>query len=125
MHYGRYGRNSEDGRISPLFLGYSSVIRGYEPGSFTAEECPNTCPQFDNLIGSRMLVTNVEFRAPLNRPVQAKRNVWRRPGGSRVFADAGVAWTSATKPSFAGWRPRLGEERGRDDPVQRVRLRDR
>ena len=102
MHYGRYGRDGEDARMSPLFLGYSSIIRGYEPGSFTAEECGSTCPQFDNLIGSRMMVTNVEFRAPLLGLFRPSAMYGGVPVEVGVFADAGVAWTSAIKPSFAG-----------------------
>jgi len=102
MHYGRYGRDSEDGRMSPLFLGYANIIRGYEPGSFTAEECPNSCPQFDRLIGSRMLVTNVEFRAPLIGLFRPSAMYGGVPVEVGVFADAGLAWTSTTKPSFAG-----------------------
>jgi len=102
MHYGRYGRDSEDSRMSPLFLGYSSIIRGYEPGSFTVEECPNACPQFDRLVGSRMLVTNVEFRAPLIGLFRPSAMYGGVPVEVGVFADAGLAWTSDTKPSFAG-----------------------
>jgi Tol biopolymer transport system component len=102
MHYGRYGRDSEDGRMSPLFLGYASLIRGYEPGSFTAEECPNSCPQFDRLLGSRMLLTNIELRAPLLGLFRPSAMYGGVPVEVGVFADAGVAWTSDTKPSFAG-----------------------
>jgi hypothetical protein len=102
MHYGRYGRDSEDSRMSPLFLGYSSIVRGYEPGSFTVEECPNACPQFDRLIGSRMLVTNVEFRAPLIGLFRPSAMYGGVPVEVGVFADAGLAWTSDSKPSFAG-----------------------
>ena len=69
MHYGRYGRDSEDSRISPLFIGYANLIRGYDVGSFSVDECEITatssCAQFDRLIGSRMLVSNIELRAPL------------------------------------------------------------
>ena len=63
MHYGRYGRDSEDSRISPLFIGYANLIRGYDVGSFTVDECQITdtssCAQFDSLIGSRMLISNI------------------------------------------------------------------
>jgi len=39
MHYGRYGKDSEDLRLSGLTVGYPSLVRGYEPGSFTPDEC--------------------------------------------------------------------------------------
>jgi hypothetical protein len=106
MHYGRYGRDSEDGRLSPLYVGYANLVRGYESSSFDAEECEvtltSTCRQFDDLLGSRMIVTNVEFRAPLIgifKPQAMYGGVPVEVGG---FADAGVAWTSYDRPSFAG-----------------------
>ncbi len=106
MHYGRFGRDSEDGRLSPLFLGYTSLIRGYEPNSFTAEECQvtatSTCAQFDELVGSRILVANIELRAPLMGLFRPSAMYGGVPVEVGVFADAGLAWTSATKPSFAG-----------------------
>jgi Tol biopolymer transport system component len=106
MHYGRFGRDSEDSRLSPLFLGYTSLIRGYEVNSFLPEECvpdaTSTCPAFDNLIGSRLLVTNVELRAPLVGLFRPSAMYGGVPVEVGVFADAGVAWTSASKPSFAG-----------------------
>ena len=39
MHYGRYGRDSEDARLSPLYLGYPGLVRGYDVSSFDANEC--------------------------------------------------------------------------------------
>ena len=108
LHYGRYGAGGEDPRMNPLFLGYPSQVRGYDFDSFSAAECGSTtdgsCPVFDQLIGSRMLVINVEARMPLFAPFRARR---RNPYGPvpvevGAFFDAGVAWDSKTKPSFAG-----------------------
>jgi hypothetical protein len=69
LHYGRYGGDGEDPRLTPLFIGYPSLVRGYDVGSFDAADCgfdpSGACPAFDRLIGSRMLVGNVEFRFPL------------------------------------------------------------
>jgi len=106
MHYGRYGRDSEDTRISPLYIGYANLIRGYDVGSFTVDECEITasssCAQFDRLIGSRMLISNIELRAPLVGLFRPSAMYGGIPVEVGVFADAGVAWTSSTKPSFAG-----------------------
>ena len=92
--------------MSPLFLGYANIIRGYEVSSFTADECQtnatSSCVQFDNLVGSRMLVTNVELRAPLVGLFKPRAMYGGVPVEVGVFADAGVAWTSTTKPTFAG-----------------------
>jgi hypothetical protein len=106
MHYGRYGSGAEDSRMSPLYLGYASLIRGYESSSFTADECQatatSTCVQFDRLLGSRMLVSNVELRAPLIGLFRPSAMYGGVPVEVGLFADAGVAWDSTTKPSFAG-----------------------
>jgi Tol biopolymer transport system component len=106
MHYGRFGRDSEDARLSPLFLGYTSLIRGYEVNSFTADECQATatssCPLFDQLIGSRMLVGNIELRAPLVGLFRPRAMYGGVPVEVGAFFDAGLAWTSTTKPTFAG-----------------------
>ncbi len=108
LHFGRYGAGGEDPRMSPLFLGYASEVRGYDFDSFSAAECgPSTdasCPVFDQLIGSRVLVANAEVRMPLLAPFRARR---RNPYGPvpieiGAFFDAGVAWDSKSKPSFAG-----------------------
>jgi outer membrane protein assembly factor BamA len=112
MHYGRYGGDAEDPRLFPLFLGYPSLVRGYDVGTFDADECPPTpdgsCEAFDRLVGSRMLVGNLELRFPLLRPFGLRESVYGPvPVEMALFADAGLAWSRAEKPSFAG-----GERRG-------------
>ena len=39
LHYGRYGADAEDPRLPPLFIGYQGLVRGYDFGSFDANEC--------------------------------------------------------------------------------------
>jgi Tol biopolymer transport system component len=107
LHYGRYGRDSEDPRLIPLFLGYPNMVRGYDVNSFSAEECGITttgaCPVFDRLLGSRLLVGNLEFRFPLLRPFGLRERVYGPvPVEVAFFGDAGVAWTRDEKPTFAG-----------------------
>ena len=108
MHYGRYGSASEDERLSPLYLGYPNLIRGYDQNSFTADECGadlstlGTCPVFDQLVGSRLLVTNIELRAPLLGLFRPENMYGGVPVEVGLFADAGVAYTGSEKPSFAG-----------------------
>jgi Tol biopolymer transport system component len=107
LHYGRYGSGGEDPRLIGLFLGYPELLRGYEIGSFTASECVasslGTCEVFDRLIGSRILVGNLEFRFPLLRPFGVRGNMYGPvPVEVAFFADGGVAWTRDDRPSFAG-----------------------
>jgi hypothetical protein len=106
MHFGRYGRDSEDSRLSPMFLGYSSLVRGYDVGTFRASECRPTaessCPEFDRLIGSRLFVTNLELRVPAVGLFNGRLDYGPLPIELFAFVDGGVAWTRTEKPSFAG-----------------------
>ena len=106
MHYGRYGSGSEDQRLYPLFVGYPDLVRGYDTGSFSASECGvqsnGSCPVFDRMLGSRLLVGNLEVRAPL-LGLFGKRNLYGPiPVEIGAFFDAGVAWDSASKPALFG-----------------------
>jgi Tol biopolymer transport system component len=99
VHYGRYGPDGEDARLSPLFLGYSTLIRGYNTSSFTAAECgfqaDGTCPAFDQLIGTRILVANAELRFPLFGVLGIGSGYYGiLPVDAVSFFDAGVAWQS-------------------------------
>jgi len=106
LHYARYGSGGEDSRLTPLFVGYPEFIRGYDIGSFSASECgvqaDGSCPVFDRLLGSRMLVTNLEVRAPLLGLFGRKDLYGPIPVEIGAFFDAGVAWDSATKPKIFG-----------------------
>jgi Tol biopolymer transport system component len=107
LHYGRYGSGGQDQRLFPLFIGYPSLVRGYDMGSFSVNECvprgASDCPAFDRLLGSRVLVGNVEFRFPLLRPFGASGGMYGPlPIEVAFFADGGVAWDRGQKPDFFG-----------------------
>ncbi|HUP02255.1 MAG TPA: BamA/TamA family outer membrane protein [Gemmatimonadota bacterium] len=108
FHLGRYAGDAESDRLTPLFVGFPSLIRGYEAGSFEPEECsvvpeePAACPEFDRLIGSRIGVANVELRVP----VFGTEDFGLLGGGFfptelALFADGGAAWTSEESPELA------------------------
>ena len=105
MHYGRYGGGGEDPRFQPLFLGYPSMVRGYDFGSFDAAECEPTpassCPVYSQLEGSRLFVGNAELRFPL-LGLLGDGFYGPFPLEGAVFADAGVAWTGSEDPTFLG-----------------------
>jgi uncharacterized protein YcfJ len=114
MHYGRYGSGGEDLRLQPLFLGYPNLVRGYDVGTFQAADCLPTaasaCPVFDRLIGSRLLIGNLEFRFPLLRPFGTSQRMYGPlPVELALFADGGVAWNRGEKPAiFGGSRDGVG-----------------
>jgi len=104
LHYGRYGAGGEDQRLIPLFIGYPEFVRGYGINSFEAGECQSSasCPTFDRLMGSRMMVGNLEFRFPLLRPFRGVGSNMYGPLPVEVafFLDGGVTWNKGDKPSF-------------------------
>jgi Tol biopolymer transport system component len=107
MHYGRYGSGGQDERLFPLFIGYPNLVRGYDVGTFDSSDCvPNassSCPALDRMVGSRMLVGNLELRFPLLRPFGASQRMYGPvPVEVALFTDGGVAWDRGEKPSFLG-----------------------
>jgi len=99
MTFGRWGSGSDDERLSPLFLGYPTLVRGYEASNFGAGECTGSataagdCPQFNRLIGSRIAVANAEIRVPLfGVPGYGLLNFPFLPTEIAPFVDAGLAW---------------------------------
>jgi outer membrane protein assembly factor BamA len=106
IHIGRYGRDSEDPRLIDLYLGHPESVHGYGYGSFTAIECPQgtseQCPVFNSLLGSRVLVANLEVRAPLVGLLKGEIDYGPLPIEIAAFFDVGVAWTRDTRPAFLG-----------------------
>jgi outer membrane protein assembly factor BamA len=109
LHYGRYGSGGEDDRLQPLFLGFPGLIRGYSFESFDASEChpppdaPDSCPAFDQLLGSRMAVANVELRFPLFGALGIGSGYYGAlPIDFFAFGDGGLAWDSANEPKVFG-----------------------
>ena len=103
LHYGRYGAGGGDERLFPLFLGYSSLVHGYDTNTFDARECvanaTSACPKFDQLLGSRVLVGNLEFRFPLLRPFGVSQGMYGPiPVEVALFTDGGVAWDRGERP---------------------------
>jgi outer membrane protein assembly factor BamA len=111
LHVGRYGSGADDGRIYPLYLGYPSLVRGYDFGSFDYTECPadpaEGCPVVDRLFGSRLLVGNVELRFPLFGLLGLGGGYYGAlPIEAALFYDAGVAWTGDEGARVLGNGPR-------------------
>ena len=120
MHFGRYGAGGEDPRIQPLFLGYQQILRGYQPGSFnTLIECADpvgdqsfigtaSCPVYDQLFGSRLLVANFELRTPIPQGFGLPAFPGLPPITLAAFFDVGTAWWSWTRASKIGGNVNLG-----------------
>jgi len=106
MHYGRYGSGGEDDRLQPLFVGYPNLVRGYDVNSFSASECGpdsgRSCPVFDQLVGSRVAVANLELRIPLLGLFNRRNLYGPIPIELIGFSDWGVAWTAEDRARVLG-----------------------
>ena len=109
LHYGRYGSGAEDPRLQPLFIGWPGMVRGYTYDSFNGRECnpppgnPTACPVYDQLLGSRVLVGNLELRFPLFGVLGLGHGYYGAlPLDFTIFGDGGLAWDSNNEPSFSG-----------------------
>ena len=110
LHYGRYGRDSDDStRMYPLFLGEETIMRGYGYGSITNEECtasrasglPGGCPAFTRLLGSRLGLFSAELRIPVfGVPEYGLINFPYLPLTLSPFFDAGEAWYKTDTPTL-------------------------
>jgi Tol biopolymer transport system component len=98
LHYGRYGRDSE-GVLSPIYLGYSSFLRGYESVYGNCYNNGADCAVVNSLFGSRVAVGSAELRLPLAGVVQLANGLGL-PLDAHVFSDVGTAWTAATRPTL-------------------------
>jgi hypothetical protein len=99
VHVGRYGGDADTGRVSPLFVGFPTFVRGYDFYSFHAHDCdPGSCIKLDDLEGSRMLVGNVELRAPLVGMFKGFIDYGHLPVDVFGFFDAGIAWRGDGTP---------------------------
>jgi hypothetical protein len=110
LYYGRFGKDANDNtRISPLYLGQETLIRGYDANNFDPEECtPATatttqsgCAEVDRLLGSKIGVANFEIRFPLFGVREfGLINFPYLPTEIAPFFDAGVAWAKGDSPEF-------------------------
>ena len=112
MHYGRYGEGADDRRFTSLYLGYPTLVRGYDVDIFDTDDCAGgDCPEFDRLVGSRIGVVNLEFRLQvLGSPRYGLVDGGPLPTELTLFFDGGVAWSASESP-------RLVWEQGTDRRV--------
>ncbi len=106
-HFGRYGRDADDGVLSPLYIGSASLLRGYDFNSFNVDECtPQGCETIDRLFGSKFIVASMELRFPLLGVLGLGSGMYGAfPVEFAVFGDAGIAWDSRHEAFFLGGDP--------------------
>jgi len=92
LHYGRYGGNSEG--LFPLYAGSPWYLRGLNSAAAQDIFVQNG-RSFDDLLGSKLLVTNFEVRIPFSGPEQlALVKSKFLFSDLNFFVDGGVAFNS-------------------------------
>jgi hypothetical protein len=115
LHAARYGPDADDPRLVPLFAGARHLVRGYGASAFAGCDRAGDCHRFDALFGSRLLVANLELRAPLAGARSRELRYGPLPIEGFVFADAGVVFraTGALDPIWTRFAPPASAERTR------------
>jgi len=94
LSYGRYGKDAEDERLTPEFLGYPGLVRGYDINSYSDNS-------YTNIEGSKILVGNLELRFPLLGILGIGPGFYGYfPVEFAGFYDTGVAWYNDERPDF-------------------------
>jgi len=92
--YSRLGKDANNAIMPPLYLGYETLVRGYTNKALSNNlyNSEDTF-EFNNLLGSKIMVTNFEIRLPFTGP---ERLAVIKSGflftDLNLFFDAGVAW---------------------------------
>jgi Tol biopolymer transport system component len=108
VHLGQYGRDADDVRVLPSFLGSRYFLRGYGWGAIRCQlNADGACGGYDELLGSRLLVGNLELRAPLLGMRARDLRYGVVPAEGFVFADGGMVWSRTPEFSAAPSERRL------------------
>lgn len=93
MHQSRYGPDAGNGILPPLAVFWPTLVRGYDWNTLYRLETTKESFNSNDLLGSRMLVGNLEFRLPFTGP---KPLALIKSGillsDLNLFLDGGVAW---------------------------------
>jgi outer membrane protein assembly factor BamA len=100
--YYRFGDDAES-TLSPLYIGYPTLVRGYNSGSFSNSNSIGDSFSINQLAGSRIAVGNIEVRVPFSGP---KRLSLIKSGVLFTelagFLDSGLAWDSRSSVTLEG-----------------------
>lgn len=100
-NYGMYGKDAEDGVITPFYLGYPWLVRGYENVRYDRAEADENRFSVSWLSGTRIVVGNAELRFPFTGPERLaliKSKFFLTD--INLFVDAGLAWSEGTSVSM-------------------------
>ena len=94
LHSARYGPDGDDPRLMSSFLGSASFVRGHRLNlRYCVPDPTRVCG--DELLGSRLLVSNMEIRFPLWGVFTRQLEYGWLPADAFLFADGGLVWSGA------------------------------
>ncbi len=109
-NYGRWGQDAENSLLSPVYIGYPWLVRGYNRSNASLMSYESSETGLNNLFGSKVMVSNIEFRIPLTGPDRISIIKSRMIlSDFNLFADGGLAWNSNDKLGFDWLNPEPGE----------------
>jgi hypothetical protein len=93
FQYSRLGKDANNDLMPPLYLGYETLIRGYNYHALNSVDIEEANIVYNNLLGSKMALTNFEIRMPFTGPerlalIKSKFLF----SDINLFFDAGIAW---------------------------------
>lgn len=92
LHSARYGSDGNDPRLLSSFLGSNYLVRGHRQDLRYCQPDPvRVCGE--ELLGSRLLVGNVELRVPIWGILSRRIDYGPLPADAFVFADGGLVWS--------------------------------
>jgi Tol biopolymer transport system component len=94
---GRFGKDAESGVLPPYYIGNPFFIRGYEALDFATGNTDEL--SINDLLGSRIFVTNTELRFPFTGPERLSAIRSRLFFSElNLFTDGGMAWGNPRSP---------------------------
>ena len=102
MYLARFGRDAESGIIPPFYIGNPYFIRGYEALDFATEGSGDEVT-INDLLGSKIFITNAELRFPFSGPERLSAIRSRLFFTElNLFTDGGMAWGNPNSPTSDG-----------------------
>lgn len=94
LHTGYYGPDADDPRLLPAFLGSRQLVRGYGWGDLQCStDVDGECAAYEDLLGSRLMVGNLEVRFPVMGILSRDIHYGSVPLEGFLFADTGLIWS--------------------------------
>ncbi|HEY3043507.1 MAG TPA: BamA/TamA family outer membrane protein, partial [Vicinamibacterales bacterium] len=94
VHVGQFGRDADDPRLQPAFLGSRQFVHGYSWSSLRCQPAiEDDCNALERLLGNRLLAGNLELRFPVMGVLSREIRYGAVPVDGFLFTDAGLVWS--------------------------------